>query len=280
MADKPSFYDGWTEPESAANTDFQPVYPYNNVTQTPGGHSFELDDTPGRERVRLQHGKGNFIEMHPNGDQVMKIYKDGYTIILGDHNIQIGTEGNTDGKLNITVYGDVNMHVTGDKIEQIDGNLEQHVQGNYTQVVDGISSMTSQGDMVIRAGGFVTGSLQLSVGDCLAINGDLDIKGELTASKITSTTRVDVGTGISAGPLGFVSLLGGISLGVPVAVPGSVISTALVVSPIVVGTLMTYGSMLMDPEGGAPLIRTIYDIHNHAAPLGPTSPPLEPLPLP
>ena len=59
----------WTEPESAANTDYQPVYPYNNITQTEAGHTFELDDTPTRERVRLQHRSGTFIEMHPNGDE-------------------------------------------------------------------------------------------------------------------------------------------------------------------------------------------------------------------
>ena len=225
MSDKPSFYDGWTEPESAANTDYQPVYPYNNVTQTPGGHSFEMDDTPDRERVRIQHGKGNFIEMHPNGDQVMKIYKDGYTIILGDHNIQIGTEGSTAAKLNITVYGDVNMHVTGDKVEQIDGNLEQHILGNYSQVIDGRSSIVSQGNMDIKAGGHVAGALKLSAGNVISLKGDLDVSGEVRATKITSTTRVDAGTGVSAGPFGFVSLLGGLSLGSPVAVPGAVIST-------------------------------------------------------
>jgi hypothetical protein len=41
---KPDAYWGWTEPESAANTDYQPVYPYNNVTQTRSGHMFELDE--------------------------------------------------------------------------------------------------------------------------------------------------------------------------------------------------------------------------------------------
>ena len=92
MSDKPSFVTTWIEPESAANTNYQPVYPYNNVTQTKGGHSFEMDDTPTRERIRLQHGKGTFVEMHPNGDQVTKIIRDGYTIILGDHNVAIGTE--------------------------------------------------------------------------------------------------------------------------------------------------------------------------------------------
>ena len=60
MSDKPDFVIAWTEPESAANSEYQPVYPYNNVTQTKGGHSFEMDDTPTRERIRVQHGKGTF----------------------------------------------------------------------------------------------------------------------------------------------------------------------------------------------------------------------------
>ncbi len=71
----------WTEPESAANTDYQPIYSYNNIQQTESGHSFEMDDTPTRERVRIQHRSGSFIEMHPNGDEVHKIVGKGYEII-------------------------------------------------------------------------------------------------------------------------------------------------------------------------------------------------------
>ena len=37
---------GWSEPESAANTSYQPIYPYNDVKQTDAGHLFEMDDTP------------------------------------------------------------------------------------------------------------------------------------------------------------------------------------------------------------------------------------------
>ena len=52
----------WTEPESAANTDYQPVYPYNNVTETESGHSWEMDDTPGAERIHLNHKANTFFD--------------------------------------------------------------------------------------------------------------------------------------------------------------------------------------------------------------------------
>ena len=64
---------GWTEPESAANTDYQPKYPYNNVTQTESGHTFDMDDTPTRERIRSNHRSGTLIEMHPNDPKVQKL---------------------------------------------------------------------------------------------------------------------------------------------------------------------------------------------------------------
>ena len=65
----PDIFKGGTEPASAANTNFEgclPVFPYNNATVTPSGHSFEMDDTPERERIRLNHRSNTFIEMHPN----------------------------------------------------------------------------------------------------------------------------------------------------------------------------------------------------------------------
>ena len=62
------------EPPSPASVDNPPLYPYNQTWDSEGAHSIQLDDTPGRERVRIQHGKSrNFIEMHPNGNQVIKV---------------------------------------------------------------------------------------------------------------------------------------------------------------------------------------------------------------
>jgi hypothetical protein len=275
MANKPDFVTAWTEPESAANTNYQPIYPYNNVTQTKGGHSFELDDTPTRERVRLQHGKGTFLEMHPNGDEVHKIIGDGYTITLGDHNIAIGVDdGQNAKKLNITVYGDVNMHVTGNKIEQIDGNLEQHVKGNYTQTVDGLSTISSFGDMRIFAGATLAGKLTISVPDYVRINGDVGVTGEIKADKIISETRVDAGTGMSAGTLGFVTASGGLSVGIPVAIPGQINCAGPINSLVSMSTPIINSGISSSVIAGDVVNELMRKVHNHIAPYGPTTPPL------
>ena len=109
--EQPKFFTGWTEPESAANTDYPPQAPYNTITATESGHTFELDDTKGRERVRLAHRSGTFIEMHPNGDEVHKIYGKGYEITIKDKNVLV------EGNCNITINGDANINVKGDKVE-------------------------------------------------------------------------------------------------------------------------------------------------------------------
>jgi hypothetical protein len=273
---KPDFVTTWVEPESAANTDYQPVYPYNNVTQTKGGHSFEMDDTPTRERIRLQHGKGTFFEMHPNGDQVTKILGDGYTIILGDHNIAIGVDDGLNAKkVNITVYGDVNMHITGNKVEQVDGSVEQYIKGNFTQTVEGRHSVASFGNMEINAGASQLGKLTINVPDYVKVNGDLSVSSEIKGQKITSETRIDAGTGISAGSLGFVTLTGGVSVGVPIAVPtqincvGPINSFTSVNAPL--GNFGISSSVL-----AFDVVNTLLRIgHTHLAKGGPTSPPLQ-----
>ena len=111
---KPDTDSGWTEPESAASTENPPKYPYNNITQTKSGHMFEMDDTPKGERVRIHHRSGTFIEMHPNGDEVHKIYGDGYEIITKNKNVLIS------GSCNITINGDSILHVKGNRKEIVE----------------------------------------------------------------------------------------------------------------------------------------------------------------
>jgi hypothetical protein len=264
----PSFFKPFLEPKSAANTEYPPVYPYNNVTQTPSGHLFELDDTPQRERVRLQHRTGTFIEMHPNGDEVHKVYGNGYTIIVRDNNVLIT------GNCIVKIEGDANIQITGDKIETVLGNVEQHIKGNFTQVVEGTSSMTSLQDTIINAGGVLGGGLKVQTGDYMYVEGDFSVEGEVVANKIYSQGRVDAGTGMSAGSLGFVTTLGGVSVGIPVAVPteinsiGPINSLASVSAPL--GLFGISSSIL-----GFDVINSlIFDTHIHAAPLGLTSPSL------
>lgn len=277
MTTKPDFFTGWVEPESAANTDYQPIHPFNTVTQTESGHLFEMDDTPNRERIRLAHRTGTFIEMHPNGDEVHKVFGDGYEITIKDKNVLI------QGTCNIEILGDANIHVHGNKIEQVDGNYELNVKKNYTQVVEGITMITSKSDMDIAVGTDpISGAgLTISVMDCIVFNGDFNVNGEITSDKITSRGRID-GEGISAGSQGFVSLKGGLSIGVPIAVPEQIICAGKISAGVGIdslgyigaGTIMTaprteFGTMnavLMHDS----INTVVFDFHVHPAPKGMT----------
>lgn len=285
MTTKPDFFSGWVEPESAANTDYQPIYPFNTVTQTESGHLFELDDTPKRERIRLAHRTGTFIEMHPNGDEVHKVFGDGYEITIKDKNVLI------QGKCNIEILGDANIHVHGDKIEQIDGSYELRVKKNYNRVVEGITMITSKSDMDIVVGTDpkVGAGLTLSVIDCIVFNGDFNVNGEITSDKITSRGRID-GEGIRAGIQGFTSLLGGLAIGPPgPAAPGQIFCSGTINAGIGMnskGFINAAVSMnsptanfgIMDAVLMTDSINTsIYDFHRHPAPRGITGIPFNPM---
>lgn len=274
---QPSFFTGWTEPESAANTAYPPQAPFNNVTATRSGHTFELDDTKDRERVRLQHRTGTFIEMHPNGDEVHKVYGNGYEITIKDKNVLI------QGNCNLTINGDANINVKGDKVEYIEGNYELHVKKNFSVMTEGLTKIVSQNDMDIRAGAGVTGSMSISTSDCLFVSGDISLDGELTATKITSHGRVDAATGMSAGPLGFVTTTGGVAVGIPTAVPLNIFCAASVNA----GTTVNAGASVNAPSGNFGIMNailmtdnintTIFGSHFHIAKYGPTSPPTTPM---
>jgi hypothetical protein len=273
MSTKPEFYRGFFEPESAANTEQQPEYRYNHVKETPRGHLFEMDDTPGRERVRISHRANTFIEMHPNGDMVHKVFGDGYEIVVKDKNVLIK------GACNITIEGDCNMRVQGDMVQTIEGNYEQHIKGHYKQIVEKTHTTQSIGDMTIGGGYGTGGSITFQTGDALMIDADLSIAGELTAEKITSRTRVDAITGMSAGPLGFVTTEGGVAVGIPVAVPTKV----LVATDVIAGSTVDAGVAVNAPTGNFGLMqaimmtdsvnKSIYNSHIHVSPKGPTGPP-------
>jgi hypothetical protein len=291
---KPDFVTAWTEPPSAASKDTPPVYPYNNVMATKGGHSFEMDDTPERERVRIQHGNGTFLEMHPNGDEVHKIVRNGYTIIAGDHNISIGVDdGNLAKKLNITVYGDCYMNVKGDKIEEIDGNFEQHIKGHYTQTVNKTSTITSFGDMVINAGSSVVGTLEINTSDSVVFSADIMVAGEVACDKVTAASRVDAGSGMSIGagvtatvaaaagfpPAGLVIHNGGgIGVNTGVALPDTISCAGpiLAIGPIEAATAINapiMSNVVSSSIIGSDIVNSLLrQLSKVFAPFGPTSP--------
>jgi hypothetical protein len=277
----------WVEPEGPTE-DNTPKYPYNNVTQTESGHSFEMDDTPGFERVRIQHRSGSFTEFNANGDVTTKIIGNGFEIIAGNKNVQIS------GTCNIQIDGDCNLNVKGD--------MNQLVEGDYNLIVQGETNFRSVGEMYISGDDDVSiaanenfgGSLRLSAAENLYLNGDLNVGGSITCDTLTAESRVNAGMGVVAGPYGFTSATGGLSLGyptplTPVATPGSITCVGSILAFLPITSL----SLLAAPFATVPGVATIglmdavwmtdavntsiYDSHIHMSPRGLTSPPLMPM---
>jgi hypothetical protein len=241
----------WTEPESARNTETEPVYPYNNIQQTESGHSFEMDDTPTRERVRLQHRIGTFLEMHPNGDEVHKVYGTGYEIHLNGKNVLIK------GTCNITIEGDANMDVKGDYNLQVAGDYNVLVGGKTNHRSVGDVFLSCDDDISIAANENFGGSVRIAASDHVYVDSDLVVAGSVAADLVTAESRINAGTGVYAGPLGVYSL-------------GPITSLALVTAPLAQFGIMN--AVLMSDI----INKGIYNTHIHNSPKGPTSPPLTP----
>jgi hypothetical protein len=239
----------WTEPESAANTDYQPVYPYNNIQQTEAGHSFEMDDTPGRERVRLQHRSKTFIEMHPNGDEVHKIYGNGYEIVINNKNVLIK------GVCNITIQGDSVLHVQGDSYNQVDGNVYQQVNGKANQLIKGNCEQSIQGDYDIN----VSGDINMSA-TSVNINGDFSVRGNITGTQS-------------------LGVIGNLSAGKSVSAVKSVETSGYMVAATTINAgVSMFAPTVSDIFSSMEMFRLKVDQHVHIGNKGyPTSPPTAPM---
>lgn len=233
----------WVEPESAANTSNPPDYPHNNITQTESGHIFELDDSKGRERVRLQHRSGTFIEMHPNGNEVHKVYGDGFEITVKNKNVLIK------GSCNITIEGDLNIDVKGDKTERVQGNyfLEVRKEFNVRSVED--LTLSSDADVQVSANENFGGAIYLSSADNVTVASDLAVAGSVGADIVTAETRIDAGLGIRAGVYGVNSL-------------GPIISSVSVAAPI---ATFGYSKAILATDV---VNKNIYSFHVHPIPKG------------
>lgn len=143
----------FAEPESK----FDARYPANHVLETDGGHVFELDDSPGAERVQIFHRKGSFIEFHPDGSIVHRGAKDRYHIVFNNENLYAGGNLNMSvvGAVNILAGGNTNISTGGDATWRVGGNLKLDVGGNFDVAVGGATNIDSGGTAIIYSGGNV-----------------------------------------------------------------------------------------------------------------------------
>jgi hypothetical protein len=85
----------WQEPFINEWSEFKAQYPHNKVMETESGHVFEIDDTPGEERIHIYHKSGTYQEISKDGKKVNKVIGDNVTIVEGNDNHYVNQDLNT-----------------------------------------------------------------------------------------------------------------------------------------------------------------------------------------
>jgi len=195
-------------------------YPYNQVQETQSGHSIEIDDTPGGERILIKHRTGSGIELRADGSLVFSTKNKKVSLTGGDDVVIV--EGQADlvykGNLNLRVDGDFNLDVGGNWNINVAGDKFEEVKGRNNFIVDRDQQQTIRGSRDTRIG-FVD---NMTIGDQQIINtlndvryfvnGKFDIASSDTM-RISSERKITVATekfGVTAENLSMIGKKGSI----------------------------------------------------------------------
>lgn len=245
----------WSQPESP----YAAQYPFNKVMGSESGHAFEIDDTPGAERLNLAHRSGTFTETGPDGTQVTKIVgdsytitdRDGYIMIEGVANVHVAGNCNVVimSDTNLTMHGKVSMDFHNDLDVNIGGKLSMSVGGGIYARNAGKLSLVNYGNIDVDAMGNlstdVTGNHNLTTygENRMTSKGDIHVKtagdamigavgsfnvcaDETANIKSTGATNIKSGAEINAEGAGNINLKAELVASSPIDTPTLDVTTA------------------------------------------------------
>jgi len=124
---------------------YSPEYPFNHVTYTESGHLFEMDDTPGRERIRLLHRTTSFLDFQNNGNRI----------------------DNVVGKYYLMVDNNLESSVFGDEIRNV-GGIQNILINSKGKKSESVLKIKGKGDYRLVS---EEGSISISAGEDLTLSG-------------------------------------------------------------------------------------------------------------
>ena len=131
------------------------IYPFNQANETLSGHSFEIDDTPGNQRILIKHHTGAGIELKQDGSILVSSRTHQVQVAGADHELVVSGQGNMtyDGDLNLTVNGNYNMHVGGSYNVTVGANHNHSVHGTMITETGDTHSTIVRGNMDTKVWG-------------------------------------------------------------------------------------------------------------------------------
>lgn len=215
--------DSWNEPEPRGYLDpgdtlpYPSKYPFNYVFESENNTIFEIDDTPGAQRINMEHGaSGTFQEIQHDGSRITKIYGKDYEIVAEGKNVKIT------GGCNVTIKGDAKLFIDGDKYEEVTGSHYLTIYGDKHEKIQGNFNQEIGTDRGINVGG--NNFILINNNNITTVKGDhtdvvggkenLDKGGEsftnFYGKRTIMVTGKDALVGKSTGDVGYV---GNVSIG-------------------------------------------------------------------
>lgn len=186
----------WDEPGSA----YDAQYPLNRVIETPAGHTIELDDTPGSERIMVYHKSGSYVQIDSRGTTTNKAVNDRYDISEENSHVYIG------GNAMVTIGGDARVLVNGSMYHEVMGDYSLKVRGNAEIVASGQLNLQSADQTQIQGSRTVVHAAVADV-DILA-SSSVNISGENTHISAEGDMRLSAGAQLGLGASGVLALDG------------------------------------------------------------------------
>jgi hypothetical protein len=185
---------------------FAAQYPYNQAYETEGGHLFETDNTPGKERLHIQHCTGTDVEIAPNGDMVSKIKNDCQFIVEKD--LQNHVKGNQlmlvddtsevqSKTMILTATEDLNISAktttyTTDTLTLLTDDTMMTADGNMTFAANKAASFSSVGPLYISSDSqIIMDAPSIIIGDGRASVITLNSLNSITANSVNHSINAN-----------------------------------------------------------------------------------------
>jgi hypothetical protein len=187
-------------------TTFDAKFPYNRATVTESGHEVHFDDTPGKERIRISHKSGTYIERSADGKEVNMVVgskfdyiKQGYTQTV-DKNVDIKVGGAS----RTSITGSSHSEVKGDSTSAIEGDVKSIIGGDHVSAVKGDSVHGVTGKMTMKVGGGIQfkgdgpkdikidGAANIQFGSTLSIyaKDEIEIKSDTKITLVVGSNKL------------------------------------------------------------------------------------------
>jgi hypothetical protein len=165
-------------------------YPNYWSYKSPSGHTVIIDDTKDKEHLTIQHRTGSIIQMHPDGNIVIRSSADKYETIFGKNVVTITGDYDicVNGGASLKVEGDYDLTISGNMHTTVKGNIETLCNGNMNYLIKGNMDMAIDGSQTVKT----TGNVEQTTEGKHYIAGDDGLRLESTNAAVDVKAEANV----------------------------------------------------------------------------------------